>query len=99
MNALKKYTPLILSFALGALITYLAMSLSLAKQELAEALMKSKSIADHTKVAVTEDPKEKEEKHWLKELEEQQAAETKERTKQQQSQGDTLKSQFDQFVE
>jgi predicted alpha/beta superfamily hydrolase len=99
MKAIKKYIPLVIAFALGAFMTYLLMSLSISNQRLTEALEKSKSTVDHTKVAVTVDPKEKEQKHWLRELEEQQAAESQERTKQQQSQGDKLKSQFDQFAE
>tara|TARA_B110000881_G_C18199000_1_gene328578 strand:+ start:45 stop:344 length:300 start_codon:yes stop_codon:yes gene_type:complete len=99
MKALKKYIPLVISFALGAFITYLLMSLSISNQRLTEALGESQSTVDHTKEVVTEDPKEKEQKHWLEERIEQEAAETKDRTKQQQSQGDKLKSQFDQFSE
>lgn len=104
MKALKKYIPLVIAFVLGALITYLAMSLKIAKQEFDrefnQGLIEAKSTDATVEVVEPQRPqKEKEQQHWLKELEEKQAAESQERTKQQQSQGDKLKSQFDQFAE
>ncbi len=105
MKTLKKNLPLVIAFALGALITYFfmkqvnALEIMYSKSNTIEATAKLKAENDFLKRQLKPEQNEQEQKHWLKELEEQQAAETKERTKQQQSQGDKLKSQFDQFAE
>jgi hypothetical protein len=99
MSVIKKYIQLAIAFLLGVLITYLAMSLHIAKQELKA--KSSQSITDST--AIKTDPQPAEEspngKHWLDERIEKQTTETQERIKQQQSQGDVLKSKFEEFVE
>lgn len=99
MTAFKKYIQIAIAFLLGVLITYLAMSLHIAKQELKA--KSSKSITDST--VKKPDPQPADEsptaKHWLDERIEKQTTDTQERIKQQQSQGDELKSKFEEFVE
>lgn len=92
---MKKYTQLMIAFCLGALITYLAMSLHIAKQEL-----KAKTLLTEGE-AKLDPPKQdnEEEKYWLDERIEQQNTETEERIKRQQSKGDDLKSRFEEFIE
>lgn len=96
MTAFKKYTQLTIAFLLGVLITYLAMSLHLAKQELKA--KSSQTLSEPKLDPSSEKSNAEDANHWLDERIEQQTTETQERIKQQQSQGDELKSKFEEFA-
>ncbi len=53
----------------------------------------------HFAFRIVSDHRDKNTKRWFEERMDEEATEPQERTKQQQSQGDKLKSQFDQFAE
>ena len=91
MNVLRKNFTLIVSFILGVLITYLAMSLHHTRSELAEIREKEEIFSEEREEAT--------EKHWMDEMLEKQAEETEELIKSQQAEGDVLKKQFEKFAE
>lgn len=103
MNALKKILPVVIAFALGVIITYLFMNLNtnfeMFKQEAQsqESRMKLEAEILHLRKQLNPKDEGEEEKHWFDERIDQKAAETEKQTKKQQSQGDDMKSQFDQF--
>lgn len=102
MNALKKTLALVIAFALGVVITYVFLTMQFAAIQSAEQADRNQQELDALKEFYHQkELKEKayktEEKYWFDERLDQKAVETEKRTKQQQSEGDALKSQFDQF--
>ncbi len=103
MTSLKKNLPLVIAFCMGVIITYFFMRQAYQITD----LVKQSSHRDKVHQLEAEisrlnhelnpESKQKEEKYWFDERMEKQSEETEERTKEQQSQGDALKSQFDQF--
>ncbi|MFT5633001.1 MAG: hypothetical protein ACI9SQ_000709 [Rubritalea sp.] len=105
MKTLKKYIPLVISFALGVLITYFfmkqlnALEVMYSKSNAIEATAKLEAENEFLKRQRKPEQNEQEEKHWFDERMEQEAAESQERTKEQRSLGDALKNQFEKFAE
>ncbi len=101
MKALKKNLPLVIAFALGALITYFfmkqvnALELIYSKSNMIEVTAKLEAENDFLKRQLN--PEQKEQKNWFEERMEQEAAESEKRTKELEAGGDKLKSQFDKF--
>jgi len=89
----KPLLPVMASFILGVMITFLVMNLIQSRNEI-------KNLRDQLTQA--EKPVEKikaEGKHWMDEMIEKRTKETEQRIKDQQAQGDDLKNQFEQFVD
>lgn len=97
MNTLKKNFPLILAFLLGAVITYLAMSLMQVRREMDE--LRGQIVQSKDKDREQVEKSSAKEKHWMDEMIEKRSAETEQRIKDQQAEGDDFKNQFEQFIE
>lgn len=102
MIALKKILPLVIAFALGVAITYVFLTMRFVAIQSAEQTLRNQQELDAIKEfyhqkELKEKAYKKEEKYWFDERLDQKAAETEKQTKKQQSQGDDMKSKFDQF--
>lgn len=97
MITIKKTIPLILAFLLGVVITYLIMSLIQARGDVAD--LREQVV--HSRNLIVQAPVEKpaKEKHWMDEMIEKNAAETQQRIKNQQAEGDAFRNKFKQIVE
>lgn len=98
MNSLKKNLPVVVAFLLGGIITYLAVSLNKARND-ADALREEIKQMPVPVEAVEKTKDAPETGHWMDELIDKQTAETEQRIKDQQAEGDDFKKQFDQFAE
>ena len=89
-----------IAFVLGAIITYLFMRLEMAKEELRVMLLSHELEAENRflKMQLNPEANEKDKKHWFDERMEQEAAATAQKIKEQESQGDALKNQFEKFI-
>lgn len=97
MSSPKKTLPLLAGTALGLLIGYLFLNLKYSNEKLEAAERK----AAESKVVVQEvdSGEAKEEKHWIEERIEEEGAAMEKRIREQEAQGDDLKSEFDKFAE
>ena len=88
----KSPLPLVMSFILGGVITFLVMNLLQSRNEvetLRNQLTQNKNSTEQTN---------SQDKHWMDEMIEKRAKETEQRIKEQQSEGDAYQNQFQQFA-